>query len=413
MSLLPSAFTDWLRENGYQQTLLDLSEFPETGRGMRATRDIAAGELLVSIPVHLLLTGSTPDVVEVGERICPGARLWEHQLLALFLACNRHPTSKWAPYISVLPDAFDTIASMMPLAVKDAMPRTMREMAGRIEGKMIRDWEGVRAGCERDGSVTFETYRWAWFAVNTRCISLNPFPSSPPSSPSSSQRTQLPAGSVPPPPTKIALAPLLDLLNHSSSSTVQAGLHAPSSTYRIRTLDGCAKCQQAFINYGCHGNVALLCEYGFVDAGNLNPCDSITVTSDAMDVLVVEGEDARSKEVARSVLRGCGLDGDFVMDRTHDPARLLAALRVRVMCTGSSVPQDVTSRCWCEMEDATMEARVKDAVTRLCEGMILEAREGMGKLDAIGGQAAGMVRTVWEGMIDILQGTLTEMNYVE
>jgi hypothetical protein len=45
---------------------------------------------------------------------------------------------------------------------------------------------------------------------------------------------------------------------------VQAGFDESRQNYVIRTLTGCSKYREVFINYGPHSNRRLLLEYGFM-----------------------------------------------------------------------------------------------------------------------------------------------------
>lgn len=49
---------------------------------------------------------------------------------------------------------------------------------------------------------------------------------------------------------------------------VEAGFNKETRRYEVKSVQGCKKFQQVFINYGPHDNHRLLLEYGFVASGN-------------------------------------------------------------------------------------------------------------------------------------------------
>eukprot|EP00061_Rhincodon_typus_P013707 g40243.t1 len=87
-----------------------------------------------------------------------------------------------------------------------------------------------------------------------------------------------------------ALAPYLDLLNHSPSAQVRKQAHVQKASavvitaafnqktkhYEIRTVTKCRRYEQVFICYGPHDNQRLLLEYGFLT--NSNPHNVVYVS---------------------------------------------------------------------------------------------------------------------------------------
>ncbi len=52
-------FKSWLEDRGMSfRSPLEMSSFPLTGRGMKATKDISENELIVDVPYALLVTKS-------------------------------------------------------------------------------------------------------------------------------------------------------------------------------------------------------------------------------------------------------------------------------------------------------------------------------------------------------------------
>uniref|UniRef100_A0A7G3A8A8 Iron-sulfur clusters transporter ABCB7, mitochondrial n=1 Tax=Lutzomyia longipalpis TaxID=7200 RepID=A0A7G3A8A8_LUTLO len=70
----------------------------------------------------------------------------------------------------------------------------------------------------------------------------------------------------------MALAPFLDLFNHSGDTKTMCSLARKGTTYfyTLKTSSSFRRGEQIFINYGPHCNMKLLIEYGFFLPGNYN-----------------------------------------------------------------------------------------------------------------------------------------------
>lgn len=76
----------------------------------------------------------------------------------------------------------------------------------------------------------------------------------------------------------VALAPFLDMFNHSVDAETEMRIDKKQKTYIIRTLKRIRKFEQIFISYGAHSNWKLLKEYGFIQEDN--PHDFVQFTFD-------------------------------------------------------------------------------------------------------------------------------------
>ncbi|XP_063402966.1 SET domain-containing protein 4-like isoform X4 [Mytilus trossulus] len=96
--------------------------------------------------------------------------------------------------------------------------------------------------------ITFNEFRWAWYCINSRSIYYDCD-----SSPYIADTNK-----------NIALAPFLDLLNHSTTAEVEAAFNMNNNCFEIKTYNSFRKYDQVFISYGAHSNTHLLMEYGFI-----------------------------------------------------------------------------------------------------------------------------------------------------
>ncbi|CAB3380945.1 Hypothetical predicted protein [Cloeon dipterum] len=97
---------------------------------------------------------------------------------------------------------------------------------------------------------SWSDFLWAWFAVNTRAVYVEP-----------SQ------DKICKDKDNIALAPFLDLLNHSPHiEPNKVGWNG--DFYQIKASKSFKKHDQVYISYGAHDNLTLCLEYGFIVAKN-------------------------------------------------------------------------------------------------------------------------------------------------
>ncbi|KAJ8352478.1 hypothetical protein SKAU_G00239540 [Synaphobranchus kaupii] len=237
----------WLKERGFNSNSLIPAQFSNTGRGLMTTKAIKAGGLVVSLPESCLMTSQSVLSSYLGEYF----KRWKPSVspvlaLCVFLISERHlgVTSRWKPYIDVLPENYTCPAYFSDDALS-LLPGDLRNKALDQRGRPLfrRPVEDI---------FTHDALRWAWCSVNTRTVYVER-----PQSPYLSRERDV-----------YALAPYLDLLNHCASVQVDAEFSQVTRCYEIRSRQGCRKFQQAFICYGPHDNQKLLLEYGFVAPGN-------------------------------------------------------------------------------------------------------------------------------------------------
>ncbi|KAJ2368785.1 hypothetical protein H4S01_001393 [Coemansia sp. RSA 2610] len=142
----------------------------------------------------------------------------------------------------------------------------------------------------------------------------------------------------------IALAPVLDLLNHSYQASVSTYFDAKCRRFVIKTLRPYHKGDEVFISYGPHDNGFMLAEYGFQH----------------------------------------GLWGDFALslDTTEPPYRLQATLYLILAAMQGSGLKGAVSRweCWRHGKDingvgAKAEAATLCWIKQTCTDIALHAQQ--------------------------------------
>ncbi|BET01383.1 ATP-Hypothetical protein cassette subfamily B, member 7 [Nesidiocoris tenuis] len=249
--------------------------FSDTGRGMMAKENIPAGTILASLPASALITARTVADSPLAEVFLNTSACFStQQVLSSFLVLQKHlgEDSDWFAYVNILPlQYFSPVFATSDLI--DAFPPTIVHKILRMQTKIDHLHSSLmgavgQSRCPHCSKLyselfTFDEFRWAWFTVNSRSVYLSPSVNKP-------CDIQLSD------PNNIALAPFLDMINHSDLAKVNVLFDEANSTYSIVTLVPYKKHQEVFINYGSHSNEKLYLEYGFVLPSNCN--DSVAFT---------------------------------------------------------------------------------------------------------------------------------------
>lgn len=279
----------WCQRNGAVGGPIAPAAFTDSGRGFRATRDVAAGELLLAIPARLLLTHASalrrPGLAELVGCRCCGSPLAPETTLALHLLLEvaEAADSPYAAYVASLPCSYDTPlhwsadeVDALPdeseraaaLAMRVAVDEERRAVLARLEH------HADDAGAGRDGLTRLHellrrgsaqaepaagTWMWAWSTVMTRTMFVpegcadgggsgeRPSHSGSASTSSATSSTLYRAAS------DIrhcyALVPLADMFNHSSARS-DAGFNAAADAYEFRAPRSYRRGDEVCLCYG-------------------------------------------------------------------------------------------------------------------------------------------------------------------
>ena len=209
------ALFQWAKQNGVFFHKMKPAIFPGTGRGLMATKQINAGDLLISVPSKLLVTEEVlRNSYFDGINSTKALEFSTIELLCLFLILERSlgKQSFWSAYISMLPLDYNMPAYFKHHELKHtpdffaehgwSQVKSIRKCYSSLK-KFLLDFNDKTKSIQ----LTFDDVCWAWNAVNTRCVYMigkARFKHSP-------QKDNM----------SCSLAPLLDLLNHSCNVQVK------------------------------------------------------------------------------------------------------------------------------------------------------------------------------------------------
>ncbi|XP_062478275.1 SET domain-containing protein 4 isoform X2 [Pezoporus occidentalis] len=368
----------WLKDRGFEDSNLRPAEFWGTGRGLMTTKALQAGDLIISLPEKCLLTTGTVLNSCLGEYIMK----WKppvSPLIALctFLIAEKHAGEKspWKPYIDVLPKTYtcpvffehDAVSLLPePLRTKAQEQRTMVHELYMSSKAFFSSLQPLFAE-NTETIFNYSALEWAWCTVNTRTIYM--------------KHSQRECFSIEP--DVYALAPYLDLLNHSPNVQVKAAFNEQTRSYEIWTNSQCKRYEEVFICYGPHDNQRLLLEYGFVAMDN--PHSSVYVSSDTLLKYFPPLDKQRNAKL--SILR----DNDFLENLTFGwdgPSwRLLTALKLLNLGADEfwGIQQMIvfkhfgSSTCWRrtllgDVISARNEQQTLNITTKICHFLIEETQ---------------------------------------
>ncbi|XP_022218502.2 SET domain-containing protein 4 [Drosophila obscura] len=282
---LPQLYVQLLARNWQNSTQLSGHSYAKTGRGLCSKRrSFVAGDELIRLPVHCLISIATLEADEAFKGLFnkdlfdKDARISFQALIACYLMHEQHfhdcsQTSDIGVYLDTLPRSYTT-PYFCTIPELQCLPECLLERTV-AQNRQIRDYYEILKTlvgsqcCECCGQRYFQNiwtlseYRVAYFAVNTRSVYLNSRMLELQSSKSHFQ--PLLSGS-----TNLALAPLLDLFNHSDAVQTTAEIQGEDF---VLTLNGPPTAEikpyeQLYISYGALTNLKLLTEYGFWLKGN-------------------------------------------------------------------------------------------------------------------------------------------------
>ncbi|KAF2363038.1 ABC transporter type 1 transmembrane domain [Trinorchestia longiramus] len=240
--------------------------FSATGRGLMALKQFAAGDLIVEIPRTLMVSSCdvSKDCVIKEALEKTALKFTSCELLTVFLLYHKNEKcSSWQPYIESLPKVFHNASPAETVLYPTFICSHLTKHLSTLEAACASIhcvFNYMRGTCTE---VTTEAIEWAYMAVNSRTVYLKP-----------QERSQFLLADDD---GCCALAPFLDLLNHSFEANVTVELDE-RDMYRILTQVPYSKYDQVFINYGPHDNVKLFVEYGFFIPNN--PHDGIPISID-------------------------------------------------------------------------------------------------------------------------------------
>mmetsp|Transcript_9974 Transcript_9974/g.24887 ORF Transcript_9974/g.24887 Transcript_9974/m.24887 type:complete len:510 (+) Transcript_9974:67-1596(+) len=267
-----AAFEKWIETTSGVKT----SEFPvkvadnlAEGNGMVATKDIKVDDTLFRIPTGLFMSEKTAcESLSIAwlrnkDQLCaefPSVVLGLHVMQERLLGAS----SKWAPYLDVLPSSYDLAITYSVRELNALRPSFLYGKAVDRMLNLIRQfcylWEEFELMEKtKDTTVvdppvsvenfTYENFEWAMCTVLSRQNAV-------PSSSADSSENQAPKA-------MLALVPFYDMVNHAEGE-MKTFFNPKENAIECAAMHDAKPNEQVFMCYGVRNNLEFLLYQGFV-----------------------------------------------------------------------------------------------------------------------------------------------------
>lgn len=274
------------------ESRLAVSSFKNTGRGLYSKSGLMENDTIIDLPFKCLISHYTIEFDKEFKNIFDDEKIRDKKgtisfqsLLAFYLTYNivLEDKSPWHVYIKTLPADFST-----PYFCKKSelyhLPDYILEKVVEQNNIIKSNYQHLKDILDSQNSngihekMSLELFKYAYFVCNSRSVYINS-KSFDPLVDHEPFFKELCSDEC-----NMALAPMLDLLNHSDKATTRCQLsHCDrfiennaakirndeiKISYMLYTSNLWKKYDEIFINYGTYNNTKLFIEYGFVLPNN-------------------------------------------------------------------------------------------------------------------------------------------------
>ena len=126
-------------------SLVDVADFPATGRGCRCIRAVSAGEELLAVPLDRCFYAA--GARQALQPLLANAQVSDHDITALHFLLERAKgaASARAEHIRELPASYDTTLFWSDAEVAQLEGSAWHELATRYSAEAAGDWRALQA----------------------------------------------------------------------------------------------------------------------------------------------------------------------------------------------------------------------------------------------------------------------------
>jgi hypothetical protein len=237
-------FLRWLEANGARFARLSIEQRHAEERGAYAARDIAPGDVVLTVPRRCILTTRDARGSEIGRRIeaaCGGAASDDTRMAAYLLHERRSGASFWRPFLDILPDAFPSnplFFDARDLSLLDAS--FLVEATATRRRALLDDHARLVGAVPELGWIEARDFIWARVVITSRNFGLS----------IDGEKLR-------------CLVPMADLFNHRPSPETSWGYDQDAGGFAMRAVSAVPAGALVHDSYGEKCNSRFLLNYGF------------------------------------------------------------------------------------------------------------------------------------------------------
>lgn len=265
------AFLKWCSENGAYLGSVAIKDLPDGGYGLVAEENIEDSSQFLGIPMKLVMTTVAARKSKLGPllRDDPIMKSMSNVALSIFLILelSAGESSFWHPYISVLPESFNTVLYFSIEELELLSGSTVLDEALKLHRSIARQYayfhkifrtHPLAKSLPFKDCFTYDLYRWAVSAVMTR---QNAVPWTESDGLGGDDARVDGTAAV------TALVPLWDMCNHSDGK-VLTDYDSSTSMVRCYAMRDFQQGEEVTIFYGKRTNMEFFVHNGFVFEDN-------------------------------------------------------------------------------------------------------------------------------------------------
>lgn len=258
-----SPFLQWLQSNGvYIHPNIEIYDFPDMGRGIRAKQDIKSNVKLLSIPLssnvimsELSVSGELQNLLnQLDIDTSQPTHLMAIQLL--YEKLEKGEKSFWFPYLETLPEEFTTTLYFTDEELEEFQDSKIKQFSKMRKQTVEKNFKLIFKQFEFTNVTnkerwTFEQFKWALSVLWAKTYSVY----------DERVSQKLPA-----------LVPYGDLFNyHPENISVLSKTEEHENSFVFYTIKDVKQGEQLFVPYSNQlNNIQLMMEYGFCVENNPN-----------------------------------------------------------------------------------------------------------------------------------------------